>query len=372
MTKKDLIVVMHWVRYMVGAAIAAALTTTPAWKAVVVRCLTWPPFRDAAAESFFGKPPDDENLLPFLSSQSSSSLLTARDKRVLVVGGTRGTGFGTAWSLVTQAGAAHVTLVGRNATVGRHAVAALREQTSPEYSQTVEYLQGDIGTIQSTLTLIRQLIAKATTNARYDILVVSAGTFPDWQDLRNADGWEKSFAIAVIGRYLLYRHMAEYMTNSDNRRVLNILASGMQVPYALDRSLATRHGDKSPWCLPQAMIQTNTAHELMLMGLEQRDLIPSDTTFVSTHPGVIATELHRGQGVFTQALMHLAEVLLGISLEQCGQNQASILLSSRLTRGRVSYVDAFRMTRQRPASLTRLEEGYEWLWSEILESLPEL
>ena len=299
---------MHWVTYLSEAVLAIATLITPIGKALVVHCLTWP--RDDTL--YDGKP------LPLIPLDKTE----LQGKHILVIGGTRGTGWGTA--LVSTRAGAHVTLVGRNAEVGHRSVTALqqeakhgqetrrRQQQKHQQQQFIRYIQGDIGSIESTLKLIRRLIARNTQSAHnqnntlqppFDMLVVSAGIFPDWGDLRNADGWEKSYAIAVIGRYLLYRHMRQYMT-TQNPRVLNILASGMQIPYLLDRSMATPHG-KLPRSLPQAMIHFNTAHELMLMGLEQRGLVPPNMCFISTHPGVIVTELHRGQGRIMQYIKQL-------------------------------------------------------------------
>ncbi len=43
---------------------------------------------------------------------------------------------------------------------------------------------------------------------KFDYAVISAATFPDWtKPLQNEDGIDKSFAIAVVGRFIIYRNM---------------------------------------------------------------------------------------------------------------------------------------------------------------------
>ncbi|CAB9503386.1 Dehydrogenase [Seminavis robusta] len=285
-----------------------------------------------------------------------------KNKRALVVGGTRGTGFGTAQALV-KAGA-HVTLVGRRESTGQHAVTQL-QQVAATPEQQIQFQQGDIGSVRSTLELIKTLQYKAE-DTRYDLFIVSAGIFPDWKELRNEDGLEKSYGIAVVGRFLLYKHMHRFL--KPQARVLNILASGMYVPWNIDKEMAI--GKKLPTNLAKAMINFSTAHEVMLVGLDQRDdeeTMMSTFTRVSTHPGVVETQLHAGQGWFLDTAMRLGEQIIATSVEDCGLMQASILASDQLPPGKLSYVDAFGMGRLRSAALQQqVEEHLDWLWYTLL------
>ncbi len=60
---------------------------------------------------------------------------------------------------------------------------------------------------------------------------MTAAVFPDWQSLQQEDGLERGFAIAVVGRYLVFRHVADFMaTGAQGRsRILNILTGGRKM-----------------------------------------------------------------------------------------------------------------------------------------------
>ena len=296
--------------------------------------------------------------IPILSQEQLTSVYA--NKSALILGGTKGIGFGIALTLA-KAGA-HVTLVGRSETTGQGAIQKLKQHAlSPD--QRIRYQKGDIGTVQSTLSLVETLKA---SDIRYDFLICSAGVFPDWTSLRNEDGLEKSYAIAVVGRFLIYRNMHHFL-NLPNARVLNVLASGMTIPMWIDREMV--EGTKDPSTLFDAMFHFNTAHEVMLVGLDQRDANIKDAiTRVSTHPGVIATELHQRQGPLTDASMYLMEVLLAIPEEECGIRQASILASGTLPQGKLSYVDYFMMGRKQSGELQKqVQLHLDWLWETLIQ-----
>ena len=68
------------------------------------------------------------------------------------------------------------------------------------------------------------------------------------------------------------------------------------------------------------------------------------------------------------AAFRLGALVLGISIEECGRRQASILSSDRLVLGKLSYVDMYRMGRQRSTLLQRqVDEHLEWLWPMLLK-----
>ena len=82
----------------------------------------------------------------------------------------------------------------------------------------------------------------------------------------------------------------------------------------LDREIIL--GLKNATSLFSAMLQFSIASELMLIGLTEE--FERDRDVISLHPGVVKTELHRGQGVFFDLLAHLMYFVQGISLEESG------------------------------------------------------
>lgn len=294
--------------------------------------------------------------IPVLSQKELSNSFAG--KKALLIGGTRGVGYGTALA-IAQAGA-DVTLVGRSEKSGAAALDKIRAATHNE-QQRLDFVQGDLGSLQSASELVETLVSRPE---RYDYLVVSAMTFPDWSasTLRNEDGFDQSYFIGVIGRFIIYRNMHKFL-RGDNSHVLNVLAAGAKPMAPLDRELAS--GQRVPTSLMDDISTISLANDIMLIGLEVKDLnISGKTTLVSTHPGFLKTDLHRGQGLFFDVVEWIMVSLVGISEEDCGVRQASILTSDKLHEGNLSYVDMFLKGRERSSQLqAEVDENLEWMWS---------
>lgn len=283
--------------------------------------------------------------------------VTHHSERALLIGGTRGIGFGTAQALV-KAGA-HVTIVGRSKDTGSQAVSKL-EEMSGSGGSIVEFIPGDIGTICNAYDLIHKLHSR---DVQYDYAVVTAATFPDWsRPLQNEDGMDHSFAIAVVGRFLMYRNMHRFMNRK--ARILNVLASGQRLPPNMfSRDVAT--GKSNVTSLIQSMMTFALGNEIMIDSLFKSDSYDSDNqyTMVSTHPGLIKTDLHRGQGIAFDILEDFMVRIVGISEEEAGLNQASILVSEKLHPFRLTLVDLFGHGKRRDlAASDFVENNREWLW----------
>ena len=189
-------------------------------------------------------------------------------------------------------------------------------------------------------------------------------TFPNWDaPLLNEDGIDKSYAIAVVGRFLIYRNMHRFLTYG--ARVLNVLASGQKNFGTLDRELAA--GERISNNLFENMMTFALANELMQIGLEQNDSTVRKTTRVSTHPGILKTDLHRGQGIWFDILESVAVAIMGVTEEECGTRQAGILASNLLHGGGLSYVDQFNKGKIRSSELQlEVDTNLEWLWSQLM------
>ena len=154
---------------------------------------------------------------------------------------------------------------------------------------------------------------------KFDYAVVSAATFPDWtKPLQNEDGIHKSFAIAVIGRFLIYRNMYRFM-NPDSR-ILNVLASGSKLPTVrmFHKDVAT--GKRNVSSLIDAIMNFAVGNEIMIDSLFKRDTYfrgKKMFTMVSTHPGMIKTDLHNGQGLAFSILEDIMVKLIGITEHTC-------------------------------------------------------
>lgn len=297
---------------------------------------------------------DTIGTVPILNANELSTIYTG--KKALLIGGTRGVGYGTALTMA-QAGA-DVTLVGRSEKSGEAAVAKIRAATTNS-NTSIEFVQGDIGSLESTNELIETLVSRPE---RYDYLVVTAMTFPNWDapTTFNVDGFDQSYFICVIGRFLVYRNMHKFLRA--DAKVLNVLAAGAKRMTRLDRDFCS--GKRGPTSLFDDLTNTAIANELMLIGIKENDpTISGKVTLVSTHPGMLKTDLHRGQGWIFDLIEFFVVSVIGISEEVCGMRQASILASDKLHKGGLSYVDLFMDGRARSPQLqAQVDENLDWLW----------
>jgi hypothetical protein len=308
------------------------------------------------ALSFLGKAPFDPDVgtIPILAPAQLTHIYS--NKRVLIVGGTRGVGRGVA--RVLAAAGAHVTTVSRSGANGAKVVKLLREVAGAG-DQQFDFLRGDIGTAAGANALVETLAIHALQHGRWDYLVVTAAVFPDWLEPLQSDGLEKGFAIAVLGRYIIYSNMGRFL--SEQARVLNVLASGQKLPLEWDRRLV--NGERNASNLIEGILHWAAANEVMQVALQSRGMVGS-TTRVSTHPGILQTELHRGQGWLMDLAEPIAVAVVGFSEEQAGQRQASILASEQLHTGALSYVDQDMHGRLAGANLLAVvAEHSEWLWA---------
>ena len=96
---------------------------------------------------------------------------------------------------LVRAGAS-VTVVGRSITTGKEILKTLKE-LSPSTSSTIDYIQGDIGTVQDTNKLIAEIAKSANEFGNYNYLITTAAVFPDFNNLQNEDHLGKVYAYTV-------------------------------------------------------------------------------------------------------------------------------------------------------------------------------
>lgn len=307
-----------------------------------------------AGQKLHLSPSDDEvGSIPELTYEQLVQYGKCKGKKALLVGGTRGVGLGTAVALA-KAGA-HVTVVGRSEKSGAKAVQRIKQQAE---SLEVSFVPGDIGTVASTLVLVDQL---EKSGEKHDFLVVSAAIFPNPDHPEpNEDGIEKAFAIGVVGRFLLYRNLHRFLNKG--ARVLNVLASGTKLGE-FDRETT-----RQPKGLFGTIMCFAMGCEMMLQLLRERDESIRNYTMVSTHPGSLRTDLHRGQGWWFDAIEGFACHFLGIDEETAGLRQTSILTSDKLHKDSLSLVDNFGHGRLRSSEIEEnLKEHGDWLWDMLCE-----
>ena len=294
-------------------------------------------------------------------------------KSVLLVGGTRGVGYGTALAMA-MSGASTVTIVGRSEASGSNAVSTIVGELDNESESTVNFVRGDIGTVTSANELIEKL---QKCDTRYDYLIVTAAIFPHRKDPSplNADGIEKSFGIGVVGRFLLFRKAHSFMKPptedpSHSPMILNVLASGGKMGKRFDRRLVrSLHGFHMFNIANFALGNEITLHKLTTSGGENSDGKPYAIPIVTTHPGILKTDLHRGQGLWMDIAEAIAVHFMGISKEECGRREVSILCTVGEKRRKkkisslLTIVDNFGYGRLINNDMEKdVQDHGDWLW----------
>jgi hypothetical protein len=334
---------MNW-----GLVLAAGAAAIGALAAAVFKPLLAPALHEARAW-----PRDDRvGKIPVLPIDELRDFY--EDKRVLIVGGTRGAGFGIAKAVAGAGGA--VTLVGRSESTGRKALRVLNGEEEdgegspgggrPRHEAT--FLRGDIGTVAAAKETVARIVELASQESRdgggpgsgfFDCLVVTAAVFPDWSGRKphqQEDGIDAPFAVAVVGRYALYKSMGKFL--KPGGRVLNVMASGEAMDRIdIDRDLAS--GRRGPRNLLHSIMNFGCGNELVMMLIDS-DPALKGYTLVSTHPGALQTDLFVDQGRLFGAVSSLYIALLGVTVEECGLRQASVLASDRVRGGSLRYVSS--------------------------------
>ena len=313
----------------------------------------------------------DIGRIPVLKSKAELQSIY-KGKKVLIIGGTRGVGRGIALC-VAKAGA-DATVVGRSKKSGAAIVDLMQQKIREDRqagveagenqslmqhgAQIIHYIQGDIGSVRTATACIKSLNEYASKHGKFDYLIVTAAIFPYWNDLINEDGLERSFGITVIGRYLIYNN-AELFLKPNTGRILNVLASGMD-SYPFDRDLAS--GKRIDGSLFSFVMNFACGNEMMQLGLGQRNSFYSKLTRVSSHPGILKTDLHRGQGWLMDVIEGIIFKFVGFTEEEAGIRQASLLASNLLVEGRINYVDEFMKGRLLGSKMSvTVNDHLDWL-----------
>lgn len=175
--------------------------------------------------------PIDESIgqIPILTTEQLHGAYNG--KRILIVGGTRGVGLGIAKTLAaSEVNAAEITIVGRSETSAKKAIEEMTMMTTVSASKeegkssttsslsspsNCNYILGDIGSVVKAKELVKKIQDHVKgTGHRYDCLIQTAAIFPNWDknvSHHNEDSIEKCFAVAVVGRYFIYKNMDTFM-----------------------------------------------------------------------------------------------------------------------------------------------------------------
>ncbi|MFM7273154.1 MAG: SDR family NAD(P)-dependent oxidoreductase, partial [Gammaproteobacteria bacterium] len=139
-------------------------------------------------------------------------------RHVLVTGASSGIGLAAARTLALMG--AELTLVGRDAAKTNEVAAQIRKVTG---NPRVRVELADLSLMDEVNALADRLLAEGRA---IDVLVNNAGALFNPRQV-TAEGLEKSFALLLLGPYLLTERVRPLLAKSGSARVVNVLSGGM-------------------------------------------------------------------------------------------------------------------------------------------------
>lgn len=214
-------------------------------------------------------------------------------KTAVVTGGTRGIGREICRQMAREGYS--ILFLGRDADSGN----SLRGKLQQEFPACkIEYLQGDLGSIQSTRQAINDIQERLS---ELDVLINNAGIWTTKLS-HNADGFEISFMVNHIAPLMLIRGLLPQLQANAPSRIVNV-NSGLYVQGEL-------HLEETPYGKDFHNLKTyaNTKLWNTMTTLEIAERLPADQiTINALHPGVIRTGLGDMSG-FMGALLNVVKL----------------------------------------------------------------
>lgn len=215
-------------------------------------------------------------------------------KICMVTGATSGIGLATAIELARRG--ATVIIVSRNPQRCQAAVLHIRQQTG---SSTVETIPADL----SSQLQIRQLAqAFQSRYSQLDVLVNNAGAF-FLRRQESADGIEMTFALNHLNYFLLTYLLLDRLKASAPARIVNVASDSHRGARINFNDLQGKRGYNGF----QAYGQSKLANVLFTYELARR-LEGAQVTANALHPGFVATNIGKNNGLLARLVMPIAQL----------------------------------------------------------------
>jgi NAD(P)-dependent dehydrogenase (short-subunit alcohol dehydrogenase family) len=245
---------------------------------------------------------------------------SARDRTVLVTGGTGGIGFQTARVLARWG--AHVLITGRDAASGQRAAKAICHEAGQEL---VSFLPADHATVGGNQRVAEEVRAAVSG---LDVLVNNVGGL--YQSRRETtDGYEATLAMNFVGPFALTSQLLPLLQARAPARCINVVSAAFK----------TVKGD--PLADPQsaqrfvsAEVYSRTKLLNMLASLALAQQLPAEQVTVNlVHPGLAWTPMTQSMTAQTMPAFRAIWPLVRAvqrrqSPEKAGQRVATLVASS--------------------------------------------
>ncbi len=193
-------------------------------------------------------------------------------RHAVVTGATSGTGLATAKELAELG--ARVTIVARNEKKAEEVAEQLRQQTG---NPDIQVELADMSLMADVHALADRLLAKGEA---VDMLVNNAGALFNPRQ-QTAEGLEKSFALLLLGPYILTERLQPLLAKSESPRVVNVSSGGMYSQKIHVDDLQSQRGKYSG-----SVAYARAKRGLMILTEEWADRWSEDGIAVNAmHPG---------------------------------------------------------------------------------------
>lgn len=215
--------------------------------------------------------------------------MPSQQGRTIVVTGTGGLGFETAFALARAGG--DVILAGRDPRKGFEAVSAIRRAVP---QAVIAYEPLDLADLGSVAAFGQRL---ASRRYAIDALVNNAGLMTPPRRDTTVDGFERQFGVNYLGHFALTAHLLPLLRQAPAPRVVTLSSIAARSGWIdLDDLQAARHYKPMP-----VYAQSKLACLMFAFELQRRsDEAGWGVTSLGAHPGVSRTALlHNAPGRFS-------------------------------------------------------------------------
>lgn len=222
-------------------------------------------------------------------------------KLVLITGATSGIGKEVALQLAMQD--YHTVIIGRSENKTIDVVQEIKRKAQHD---NVDYLLADLSSMQATKEMASRYKDRYS---RLDILVNNVGGF-FLKRQESTEGIEMTFALNHLSSFCLTLSLLDILTSSGDARIINTSSEahrGREIDFD-DVEGKRRY---SGW---RAYGQSKTANILFTYELARR-LKNKNVTVNAYHPGFVATNIGKNNGVLARFFVNLAGIF-GRSVEE--------------------------------------------------------